>query len=280
MENNNGNTKAISPDSVYFREQYLYNIFLSDKCGRFEDVLNGFESMIRKYGCNLNKNERNLFEKNIKQLIQNRQKKLNKLYNLEKEAKKQSSEEQEIQEEISTMINCLKDEKLYLEGEIKSICKRVIKLIDNYLIKNLNANNYNSNSNLEDCPLNLTITDKECEVYLYRLKADLYKYLSQVEKEDEYEKYLKYADNYFSEAIKIAKKNLDLFNVVNLATVIAYSKFLQNFKKDENSALSILIEIYKLKKAKDYLDGSLSADSELLGCLNEIKVMINNISKE
>jgi hypothetical protein len=47
-----------------------------------------FEILITKYGV-FYKNERNLLEKPIKNFVQNKQKKLNKLYHLQKEAKKQ-----------------------------------------------------------------------------------------------------------------------------------------------------------------------------------------------
>ena len=72
----------------YTREQIIYLIQLSERCGRYEDMLTYFEILITKYGV-FYKNEKNLLEKPIKNFVQNKQKKLNKLYHLQKEAKKQ-----------------------------------------------------------------------------------------------------------------------------------------------------------------------------------------------
>lgn len=71
----------------FSRDQYLYFAFICDKCERYEDMLKVLLFMFRKFEI-IMKNEKNLFEKAIKNIIQNKQKKLNKLSNLIKEAKK------------------------------------------------------------------------------------------------------------------------------------------------------------------------------------------------
>lgn len=248
--------------STYNKEQYLYNLFIADKCGRHEDVLNGFEAMIQKYPGNFNKSEINLFEKTIKQIIQNKQKKVNKVYNLEKEAKKQDDANE-------AMLLALREERTYLEGEIKSVCKRVIRLIDNYLMKNLN-------SSMNKVGVN-PLSEKENEVFLFRLKGDLYKYLSQVEKEEDYENFLNQSKNYFKEALSVGKKNLDTYNSVYLSTVMAYSKFLQHFLKEDTDALAVLNTVYKLEKTQEILDGLEQIETEAFNNLVEIRNMITGL---
>ena len=46
IENNNSSNDNLSK---YNREQFVYLISLSDKCGRHEDMINTFEQMIQKY---------------------------------------------------------------------------------------------------------------------------------------------------------------------------------------------------------------------------------------
>lgn len=79
--------KDINNFENFARDQYLYFAFICDKCERYEDMLKVLNYMFRKFEI-IMKNEKNLFEKAIKNIIQNKQKKLNKLSNLIKEAKK------------------------------------------------------------------------------------------------------------------------------------------------------------------------------------------------
>lgn len=71
----------------FTRDQYLYFAFICDKCERYEDMLKVLHYLFKKFEI-IMKNEKNIFEKAIKNIVQNKQKKLNKLSNLLKEAKK------------------------------------------------------------------------------------------------------------------------------------------------------------------------------------------------
>lgn len=131
MENN-------SQIDNYSREQFIYLIQLCEKSGRYEDMLSYFETMVTKFNTVM-KNEKILLEKPIKNIIQNKQKKLNKIYSLEKEASKQ--DEGKIAQ-LSTaasepLMRVLTEEKEYIENEIKSICKSFISLIDNIILQNV-----------------------------------------------------------------------------------------------------------------------------------------------
>lgn len=270
------NKKLKFENDSYSKEQFLHLIYLSDKCRRYEDSLLAFEQMIQKYPGSMTKEERELFENSIKCLIKTYQKNLNKISGFIKEVKKQQEIElsslDPIQEKSQTVpennviLDSLNEEKKHIENETIIICKKVIKLIDNFLMKNLNFKNSNirkSNSKADsteisnflkmDIKNNNPYTEKESEVFLFRLKGDLNKYLSQVHSKVDSEIYLKSADEYFNKSIEIGKKYLDSFNYVYLESVIAYSKFLQDFKLESDTAMNLLLNVYRMDGVREIL---------------------------
>ena len=137
-------------------------------------------------------------------------------------------------------------------------------------MKNLHSNDTNNGTNL--------LTVKENEIFFFRLKGDLFKYLSQVESKDEEEKLLTQAEFYFKESAELANKNLDMYNIISLSTMIAYGKFLTHFVKKEEEAMIILNNILKQTKSREILDGTVPAETELFNYLSDIKNIINNIN--
>jgi tetratricopeptide (TPR) repeat protein len=270
------NKKLKFENDSYSKEQFLHLIYLSDKCRRYEDSLLAFEQMIQKYPGSMSREERELFENSIKCLIKTYQKNLNKISGFIKEVRKQRElelsnrenilDKSQISPENNVILDSLHEEKKHIENETIIICKKVIKLIDNFLMKNLNFRNSSirkSNSKGDsteisnfikmDIKNNNPYTEKESEVFLFRLKGDLYKYLSQVQSKEDSEILLKSADEYFNKSIEIGKKYLDSFNYVYLESILAYSKFLQDFKMDSESAMNVLLNIYRMEGVREIL---------------------------
>ena len=91
-------------------------------------MLDYIEYTCKRFG-NILKEEKIFFEKSIKQLISPKQIKLNTLYKID------SSNNDILTQNIT-------EEKLSIGNEIKSICSRVLNLIDDYLLKNIADVNY------------------------------------------------------------------------------------------------------------------------------------------
>jgi tetratricopeptide (TPR) repeat protein len=283
------NKKLKFENDSYSKEQFLHLIYLSDKCRRYEDSLLAFEQMIQKYPGSMSREERELFENSIKCLIKTYQKNLNKISGFIKEVRKQREielsnrenilDKSQISPENNVILDSLHEEKKHIENETIIICKKVIKLIDNFLMKNLNFRNSSirkshskgdsteiSNFIKMDIKNNNPYTEKESEVFLFRLKGDLYKYLSQVQSKEDSEILLKSADEYFNKSIEIGKKYLDSFNYVYLESILAYSKFLQDFKMDSESAMNLLLNIYRMEGVREILsehDKNVEEDKDL-----------------
>lgn len=245
--------------SMYTRDQYNYLIYISENCNKFEDSLNSFENMIENYPSALNITERDMLENCVKSLIKIKQKNLNKIYSLIKEVQKQK--ETEVSEEEILILNSLYDEKLFVESEIIGICKKVIKIIDNILLKITSKSEKTVNPYME----------KECEIFLLRLKGDMNKYLSQTDNQSEFDLYLTRANDYFKEAYELAKKYLDGGNKTFLETSLFYSKFLIDFMKNCEDALEILIATYDSQQLKEVIE---SRDEGIMELINEIKTLI------
>jgi hypothetical protein len=260
-------TQYNSP-TVYNRDQYIYLIYLADKCERYEDALSAFEAMIQRFQCNLTAQERETFESCFKNIIKTKQKNLNKIsIYIEKLKKQQKENDTNFEENFLTSIV---EEKAHISNSLKSVCKKALRLIDNYLIKYIHflitpLNEENSQNN-----------DKENEMFLLRLKGDIYKYLSQVDNSEDYKNLLNSANQFFKDALIIGTDNFPISNKTLLETVIAYSKFLQDFLKNKEEALKLLTSIYNSDAIESIL-GSGQVDENVIKCLNTIQIMTESL---
>ena len=254
------------------KEQNLYFIYLADKFSKYEDSLNAFENLINSNLILFQKNERYIFEKSVRLIINNKRTTLKKLFNLSKEAQAQleyANKQNIFDEEI---LISLEEEKNFTRSEIINLCNKILNLIDTYL---KNAKNFDELNHSEN---NHMILEKENEAFFYKLKGDLHKYLFQiVEDSNEEHKNFKKAEEYFIESYKIARMELDLFNQTSLSAILTYAEFLYKYKQRSNDALDILIPIYEKEETKNILHENQNSDSNILSLLNDIKVLISTI---
>ena len=249
------------------KEQILYFIYLADKCGKYEDVLLAFENLVGMNSIIFHKNERYIFDKSTRMLINNKRIILKKLYHLTKEAQKKIEQDKTNSEDF-VILHTLEEEKIYIKIDIQNLCDRILQLIDIYL-KNIQNFSYSDP---------LLKVEKENETFFYQLKGDLYKYMFQVA-EDFHEENIniKNAEENFIEAYKLAITQLDIFSQTSLSAIYAYAEFLQKYKCLPNDALEILMPIYEMEETKNILNGVENADTQSINLLNEIKVMISKI---
>jgi 14-3-3 protein beta/theta/zeta len=218
------------------------------------------ESMVQSYPGNLSINEREMFESSVKTIIRTKQENLNKISKLIKEVKKQEAEEdpqdeqeKEIKKENNFIIlDSLTEEKNYIENQIKLICKKTLTLIDNQLLKNSNCN--------------------ENDVFLLRMKGEMYKYLSQVEKKEEYD-LLNTAKNFLKQSLEKAHQKLDILSTTYLDTILANVKFIRDFLNNPEAANNIIKSVMKLDKVRLILDKMIEIDDKVYSLLEQIKNM-------
>mmetsp|Transcript_3072 Transcript_3072/g.2048 ORF Transcript_3072/g.2048 Transcript_3072/m.2048 type:complete len:122 (+) Transcript_3072:381-746(+) len=108
---------------------------------------------------------------------------------------------------------------------------------------------------------NLEITTEE-KIYCYKMKADHYRYISELkggkEKAKDAESTIE-AMRLYKDAYKVAKRNMGAVRPEFLAVVLNYSVFLYEIADDENKALS------KARRAFDnaVIDIEIVAEKEL-----------------
>lgn len=222
----------------------------------------------------------------VKNFIQSKQTYLKKITKLELIIKNQIAQikNQELEDNIKLKkevinseqaIQLIEKQKEKLSIQIQSVCNDYIELIDKYLLKN--------------------ITSKHIEAFYYNLKADLFKYLSQVSEENSKVDILKKAEEYYKVSIKIAESliyssnstkeeqessinvnssslNNILKNKIYLNNVLSLSGFYLNYTNDYFKAYYLLEEICKSVELQDfYKDSKKFDDYDLNDILIEVK---------
>ena len=213
---------------------------------RYEDASKFIEELIKKKKDDLTKDEKDIFYKSFKYIINS------------KRGAWQSTnylEEKEINEERITIIKNYKD---ILEKEIFEICKNVINLINNFLITK-------------------TILD-ESKMFFMKMKGDYYRYLCEFKALTENKNYADESEKNYKNAIELSQ-NISWINPIKLGLYLNYSVFFYETKKDHKKAIQIAKEAVKsAKKYSDKLKEEEDKDAEIT--IQTLKENINYWEEE
>ena len=201
--------KEILFDKINKNDKNLYFVNVSKEMGKYDDMCNFLENEIKKRTSDFNSEERNLISNAYKDLISNPRRSLRTILAYEvKEAKKEHS---------YYLSYIIEYEKKIFE-ELKKNCSRVIKIIDEYLLKKAK--------------------DDEAIVFYYKMKGDYDRFIAEssegnikIQAEDS-------ASKAYIEAIKRTSK-LYILNPVRLELYLNYSVFLYEFLNDRIKAIDI-----------------------------------------
>jgi len=111
--------------------------------------------------------------------------------------------------------------KTLIENELKGICKKAIDMIDNYLTQKA------------------LIETAEGKVFFMKLKADFYRYMSEVCLGPELEENSNKALDAYLSAKKLASEGLDPINPVRLGLALNFSVFFFEIRKNPKEACQI-----------------------------------------
>ena len=160
----------------YSREEYIYLSKLYTKAEEYNKVIEFIEEFI-KLNSKLDKEECDILSTGFKNMITDKRASwfvLNSMERKEKKKKKNTVKE-------------IKEIKNHIENELREICNKLQEIVDKNLIPN----------NDEDDTL----------VFLYKLKADYFRYICEFAEGKEYEKSLTVAEKYYKKAFEISEKN-------------------------------------------------------------------------
>ena len=200
---------------------------------RYEDASKYIEELIRKKKDNLTKDEKNIFYKTFKYIINSKRGAWQSTNYMEEKEQKNPSEKLEI----------IKNYKNILEEDIKNICKNVITLINNFLLT----------KNILD----------ESKIFYLKMKGDYYRYLCEIKSLKENKNYLDESEKNYKMAVELAQ-NISWINPIKLSLYLNYSVFIYDIKKDAKKALQIAKDTVKnAKKLLDKLKEEEDKDAEM-----------------
>ena len=213
---------------------------------RYEDASKYIEELIKKKKDDLNKDEKNIFYKSFKNIINS------------KRSAWRSADYMEEKEKNDERIAMIKNYKEILEKDIYDVCKNVIALINNFL-------------------LTKTILD-ESKIFFLKMKADYYRYLSEFQSLIENKNYLDESEKNYKNAIELSQ-NISWINPTKLGLYLNYSVFYYENKKDTKKAIQIAKEAIKsAKKYSDKLKEEEDKDAEM--SIQTLKENINYWEQE
>ena len=208
---------------------------------RYEDASKFIEELIKKKKDDLTKDEKNIFYKSFKYVVNSKRSAWLSVNYLEE--KEKNDERMEI----------IKNYKNILEKDILDICKNVITLINNFL-------------------LTKAVID-ESKMFYLKMKGDYYRYLCEFKALNENKNYLEESEKNYKNAIELSQ-NISWIGTIKLGLYLNYSVFIYEIKKDTKKAIQIAKEAVKsAKKYSDKIKEEEDKDAEIT-----IQVLKENIN--
>ena len=196
------------------REDYIFLSKLYTKAELYKEVINYIKEFI-KLNPKLDKEECDILSTGFKNMISDKRASWLTLNSMErKEKKKKVNTAKEV-----------KEVKNHVENEIREACRDLQDLIDKYLLPNNEEN--------------------EILVFLYKLKADYFRYICEFAEGKEYEDNLNQAEQFYKKAYEISEKKLPVINCNRVSVALNYAIFLYEIKKDKKYGFDIAQKTFK-----------------------------------
>lgn len=251
----------------FSKEQILYLIEIATKTHRNEDVIICYEKLFQFYpSTSLTIDELNTFESSLKVFVAGRQKNINYLYRLYSRTQNKENDFDDMENDNQLLLNGITNERKRTEGQVANFVNRYLKIIDNNLLQNIAKKDKEP--------------DRSAEVFLYRIKGDINKYLSQVENEDKNKReFIRCAQQAYYNSYNSAVRYLDVQDVTYLNAMLSYTNFLVYFKNNKSETQNILNLLTTKKEFREILNSKNEADKDKKEIAEELEKIKNSIEK-
>lgn len=206
-------------------EKQVYLAMLAEQCGRFEDMMEFLEEMVRGKKEDLSSDERNLLSIAYKNSISLRRQAIRTLMAYEMKEKKK---------EDSAYLSFIIEYKNKVEKELETLCQKIIDSIDSHLLPKA--------------------TDNEAKVFYHKMKADYYRYIAENVEGDAKKGFADKSLKSYNEATE-ASKALEIINPIRLGLALNFSVFYFEVLNNQETACQIAKDtIDEAKKALNDVD--------------------------
>ena len=200
---------------------------------RYEDAGKYIEEIIKKKKEDISKDEKNIFYNSFKYIINSKRCELRCTNIIEEKEKRHSSE----------YVPIVANFKNILESEINETCRRVLNLINNYLLK----------KSLSD----------ESKIFYLKMKGDYYRYLCEILPSNENQSFIEECERSYKEANDLAQ-NFQWVNPIRLGLTLNFCVFCYEIKKNTSQAIKMAKEAIKgVKKQFDKIKEEEDKDAAL-----------------
>ena len=189
-------------------DKFLYLARVTEQSERFEETIKYMEEIVKMKKDDLSVEERNLLSVAYKNCISSRRSAWRSIYSIEMKEKSVNSKN----------IHLVTELKEKLEAELTEWCERMLKLIDNYLIKKANS--------------------AESKVFYLKMKGDYYRYIAEFSSGDKHNQVASFSLNSYKEASTLGGE-LACTNPIKLGLALNFSVFYYEVMNDPVTACQI-----------------------------------------
>jgi 14-3-3 protein epsilon len=206
-------------------EKLLYLARITEQAERHEETIKYMEEIVKIKKEDLNIEERNLLSAAYKNCVSSRRSAWRSIYGIEIKEKNNNSK----------YINLVSDLKNNLEKELTDLCDRMLKLIDNFLLKKTSST--------------------ESKVFYLKMKGDYYRYLAEFTSGEKHNQVANSSLNAYKEANELGVE-LACTNPIKLGLALNFSVFYYEVMNDPATACQIANQafqegIQQLEKIED-----------------------------
>ena len=206
-------------------DKLLFLARITEQAERHEETIKYMEEIVKNKKEDLTIEERNILSSAYKNCVSARRSAWRSIYGIEVKEKTNGSK----------FLYLVTDLKSVLEKELNDLCNRMIKLIDEYLLKNA--------------------TETEPKVFYLKMKGDYYRYLAEILTDEKNKEVANNSMNSYKQANELAEK-LACTNPIKLGLALNFSVFYYEVMNDAKTACTIATEafdvaIHQLEKIED-----------------------------
>ena len=183
---------------------------MAEQAERYEEMVEMMRAFVQKEHTALSSNERNLLSAAYKNLVGNRRTSWRVLNSIEQKEERRGNSENK------TRATTYKEQ---VEGELRSYCREILRLIDSDLLPNE--------------------TSKEGRVFYLKMKGDYHRYICEFASGDYKEQSAKEAQECYQQAMKVAEEELESTDPTRLGLALNFSVFFYEIMEQHEEACNM-----------------------------------------